>query len=206
MVSDADDPRRDRASIFSRIWRNNLWLGAESRSGPGSGVARTAPFRAALEAWLEAERIGVLYDAPCGDFHWMAHVRLPAGARYIGADIVPEMIAGLQAEHGGLGRRFVVADIVEDSAAAADAWLCRESLFHLPLADALKVVERWRASSIPWFLATTTTGVGANADIESGGWRLLNLEAEPFDLGPPVARLPDAAPADPFKTVGVWRR
>ena len=103
-----------RAEVFTRIWRDNLWLGAESRSGPGSGVERTVGFRAALEAWLEEARPRVLYDAPCGDFHWMRLVRLPEGCRYIGADIVPQMIEALQAELGTERRRFVVTDIVED--------------------------------------------------------------------------------------------
>ncbi len=200
------EDRLRRAEVFARIWRDNLWLGDESRSGPGSGVARTAGFRAALEAWLDEARPGVLYDAPCGDFHWMRLVRLPPGCRYIGADIVPEMIESLRAEFGGPSRDFVVADIVEDAPPAADAWLCRESLFHLPLADAQKVIAQWRRSGVEWFLATTTSGVTRNAEIAAGDWRLLNLEAAPFDLGPPVARIPDAAAADPHKVVGVWRR
>ena len=199
------EERSRRAEVFARIWRENLWLGKESRSGPGSGVARTAVFRAALEAWLDETRPRRLYDAPCGDFHWMRLVRLPPGCDYVGADIVPEMIATLQAEFGRAGRDFVVADIVEDVPPAADAWLCRESLFHLPLADAQRVIANWRGSGIKWFLATTTTGVARNAEIAAGGWRLLNLEIEPFDLGPPLLRLPDAAAADPDKVVGVWR-
>ena len=49
-------------------------------------------------------------------------------------------------------------------------------------------------------------GVADNTEIVAGDWSLLNLEAAPFDFGPPLARLPDAAAADPDKVVGVWRR
>lgn len=200
----SDDTQR-RSAIFTEIWRTHLWPG-ESRSGPGSGVARTADFRAALEAWLEREQPRRFYDAPCGDFLWMQHVDLPERTHYLGADIVAPMIEDLNARYGAANRAFSVADIVAAPPPAADVWLCRESLFHLTLAEAQAVIAHWRASAIPVFMATTTPTVTHNEDIETGAWRPLNLELAPFDLGPPSETLPDAAPADPHKCVGVWRR
>ena len=195
----------DRSAIFTEIWRQHMWPG-ESRSGPGSGVARTAPLRAALEAFLEREQPRVLYDAPCGDFLWMQHVKLPDRAHYIGADIVAPMIAENEARYAAAGRAFRVSDIVAAPPPACDIWLCRESLFHLTLADAQTVIGHWRASAIPVFMATTSPTVTHNDDIATGGWRPLNLERAPFNLGPPSETLPDGAPADPHKVVGVWRR
>lgn len=202
----SDDASDRRGAIFTEIWRKDLWQGAESRSGPGSGVARTAPLRSALEALLEREQPRLIYDAPCGDFVWMQHVRLPAAAHYIGADIVAPMIAELQQRYGAPNRTFSVADIVATPPPKADIWLCRESLFHMPLVDAQTVIAHWRASSIPLFLATTSPTVTENHDISTGGWRPLNLERAPFDLGPASEYLPDGAPADPHKCIGVWRR
>lgn len=195
-----------RSAIFTQIWQGDLWQGADSRSGPGSGVLRTAPFRAALEALLQREQPRMIYDAPCGDFVWMRHVQLPAVTRYLGADIVAPMIADNERRHGAHNRTFRVADIVAELPPPADVWLCRESLFHLPLADAQTVIAHWRASTIPLFLATTSPTVAENRDIETGGWRPLNLERAPFELGPVSEYLPDGAPADPGKCVGVWRR
>jgi len=194
-----------RAAVFDAIWRRNLWGGTESRSGLGSGVARTAEFRAALEAFLSEIGCRSLYDAPCGDFVWMRHVRLPPGAVYIGADIVPGLIAEAQALYGQPGRWFRVADIVSQPPPAADVWLCRESLFHLSLAEGAAVLDHWRRSSIPWFLSTTTPTLGSNPDIVTGGWRPLNLERPPFGLPPPALRLPDGSERDPDKIVGAWR-
>jgi len=198
--------RAARAAAFTRIWRENLWEDPQSRSGPGSRIARTEAFRAALSAFLFEARTRVLYDAPCGDFNWMRLVRLPPGAQYIGADIVPELIASLRERYEAPGRTFRIADVVEDEPPHADVWLCRESLFHLPLADALRVVEHWRRSAISYFMATTTSSVAHNADVALGYWRPLNLAAPPFDLGPPAAVLTDAAPTDAAKVVAVWRR
>lgn len=194
-----------RSAIFTEIWRKHLWPG-ESRSGPGSGVARTAPLRASLEALLEREQPRLFYDAPCGDFLWMQHVRLPERTLYLGADIVAPMIEEIERLHGAPGRAFRVCDIVAEPPPNADIWLCRESLFHMPFADALAVIAHWRASAIPIFLATTSPTVTHNADVNTGGWRPLNLELAPFDLGPPSEYLADGAPADPHKCVGVWRR
>jgi hypothetical protein len=200
----SETPRR--SAIFTEIWRRHVWEGGESRSGPGSGIARTAPLRAALEELLEREQARLLYDAPCGDFVWMSHLRLPAHTRYLGADIVAPMIAKNERLYAAPHRAFRVADIIAEPPPDADIWLCRESLFHFPLADAQTVIAHWRASSIPLFLATTSPTVTQNWDIQTGGWRPLNLERAPFDLGPPSEYLPDGAPADPHKCIGVWRR
>lgn len=194
----------DRA--FSDIWRENAWGDPETRSGPGSTTVRTAAFRGALESFLEKTKPRVFYDAPCGDFNWMRLVRLPPAVRYVGADVVVDMIAQLQSDHGRLDRTFLVRDIVFDPPPEADVWLCRESLFHLPLAEIEMVLDRWRASSIAYFLATTSPSMVCNQDVPVGAWRSINMEIVPFDLGPAQAYLPDAAPTDPAKVVGVWRQ
>ncbi len=196
----------DRGEVFQAIWAENIWGSPESRSGPGSEVARTAPFRAALEAFLAQTGACSIYDAPCGDYNWMRHVTLPSGMVYVGADIVGPMIAQLQAEHGSDDRRFMVADIVTDPPPPVDVWLCRESLFHLSLAETRQVIAQWRASTIPYFLATSTPTVTRNTDIRAGGWRQLNMELEDFDLGPPMIRIPDGSPRDVDKVIGVWTK
>jgi len=147
----------------------------------------------------------LIYDAPCGDFNWMRLVRFPETTSYLGADIVRPLIEDLQARYADARRRFVVADVVEQAPPEADVWICRESLFHLSFREALLVIERWRTSSIPWFVATTTPALEVNRDVVTGGWRRLNLEIAPFMLGPPSERLADGAPADPSKGLGVWR-
>jgi hypothetical protein len=181
----------DRSAIFEKIWTENHWGSAESRSGLGSEVERTVPFRASLEAFLAKIRIGPLYDAPCGDFNWMRHVKLPEGMTYIGADIVAPMISELQRDHGSNVRRFQVADIVTDPPPPANVWLCRESLFHLSLDECRTVIAHWRTSTIPYFLATSTPTVARNTDIKAGGWRPLNMELTDFDLGQPIAKSRD---------------
>jgi hypothetical protein len=193
-----------RRRVFERIWQNNNWDSHESRSGPGSELARTQPFRLALEDFLEKVEARTLLDAPCGDFNWMRHVQLPAGCAYVGVDIVEPMISRLQTQFASEAVKFQHGDIVCAPPPPADVWLCRESLFHFTLRDAGRVLSAWRASRIPWFLATTSPDVERNSDIRSGSFRPMNLERRPFNLGTPVLRLPDGTRGDPGKVVGVW--
>jgi hypothetical protein len=73
--------------------------------------------------------IGTLFDAPCGDFNWMSHVLFPERMRYIGADIVPDLIAALRAKYGDrAGHHFCIVDIAHDALPSADLWLCRDVL------------------------------------------------------------------------------
>jgi len=58
------------AGIFLAIYQANLWGSQESRSGPGSTLARAADFLPDLVALLRTLNTRVLLDAPCGDFTW----------------------------------------------------------------------------------------------------------------------------------------
>ena len=73
-------------------------------------------------------------DLPCGDYGWMRRIELPV-ARYIGADLLPELIRPLQERFGGGGRSFVVLDLTRDPLPEADLLLCRDCLVHLSFGD-----------------------------------------------------------------------
>src|SRR5882757_543401 len=83
-----DNPKQ----VFTNIFRKNWWSNGESRSGWGAELKRTVTIRAELREFARRHSIRSLLDAPCGDFHWMRHVEWPAGFRYIGADIVPDLV------------------------------------------------------------------------------------------------------------------
>ena len=80
----------------------------------------------------------------------------PEGMHYIGADIVPELIAVLAKKYSDrAGHEFRVIDIVHDALPSADLWLCRAVLIHLSNADGLAVLRNFVASDIPYLLTTT---------------------------------------------------
>jgi hypothetical protein len=180
--------RRGRCEIFTEIYETNAWKNAESRSGAGSTRARAATFRDDLAMLLKHLRIQALLDAPCGDFNWMVDV-VPDVARYIGADIVVEMIEANKRHHGSPSRQFVVADIVSDALPRADLILCRDALVHLTLADIWRTLRNFRRTGATYLLATTFTDHVSNSDIATGEWRVLNMQALPFAFPPPLASI-----------------
>jgi hypothetical protein len=126
---------------------------------------------------------------------------------YIGADVVPDLVANLQQEHSGPNRKFIVADITKDDLPDVDLWICRDVLFHLTNADATSALRQFASSQIPYLLTTTYPYLRQNVDLErSGGFRTINLRAAPFNLPPPVATYDDfVAPYTP-RLLGLWSR
>lgn len=200
----APDPS-SRQAVFTTIYHDNGWQNVESRSGPGSTVARTASLRLALVALLEELGVRALLDAPCGDFNWVKEIPLE-GVEYIGVDVVAELIESNRRLFGRRGRRFLVADIAADPLPSADLILCRDGLVHLPDADALRALDHFRHSAARYLLATTFPGQPANSDIVAGHWRPMNLEKAPFNLPPPLRLVSDGCPIPEYtdKALGLW--
>jgi hypothetical protein len=65
-----------KRSVFEKIYRENLWGDAESRSGSGSGLAATEKFRKGLMDAIRRLDVHTIVDAPCGDYYWLSTVNL----------------------------------------------------------------------------------------------------------------------------------
>lgn len=193
---------------FARIFEVNLWGSAETVSGTGSALAQTRAVRSQLPVLLRHLRVTTLLDLPCGDFGWM-HATDLDGIEYIGADIVPELIARNRREYAADARRFEVLDLTADPLPAVDLVLCRDCLVHLSNLHIAQALENVRASGSTWLLTTTFPCHDQEGDLDDGDWRPLNLERPPFALPPPLALLNegcsehDGAFAD--KSLGLWR-
>jgi hypothetical protein len=179
-------PRPDHREVFSRIYRSNEWGDPESVSGPGSTRARGEDFRDDLAELLERIGARVLLDAPCGDFNWIEPVA-DRMERYVGVDVVPELVEKNQELHGGGRRSFACADLTRDPLPRADVVLCRDCLVHFSFADIRAALGNFRESGSTYLLTTTFLDTRRNLDIRTGGWRELNLEEAPFRFPPPLA-------------------
>lgn len=190
----------DHRVVFTRIYRRNAWGSAESVSGPGSTRERGADFRDDLAALLREIDARVLLDAPCGDFNWMEEV---AGGveRYVGVDVVPELIAANSERHGGGNRTFLCLDMTRDPLPKADVVLCRDCLVHFSTADVWRAVRAFRESGSRYLLATTFVGRTENPEIRTGSWRPMNLQAPPFNFPPPLALVDERC----LHTGGIYR-
>jgi hypothetical protein len=196
-----------RKRRFSSIYATNYWRNSESRSGLGSSLEQTEAVRAALPMMCRDLGIGSLLDIPCGDLNWIRHVELP-GVEYIGADIVPALIASNVAQFGASGRKFVVLDLVRTVPPRVDLIFCRDLFVHLPFADIARAFTNIRRSRSGWLLITTFRDREANVDLDKQDWRPLNLQRPPFGFPPPRLGILENCTQDngqyPDKCLGLW--
>lgn len=191
------------SSVFDRIYERNAWHGRESLSGPGSGTASTTRLVPELLSLVARTGARSVLDAACGDGFWMPD--LPG---YIGIDLVSAAVERARARRPD--RDLRVADIRRDALPAADLVILRDALQHLPIADARAALANIARSGSRWLLASTYEG-GANVDVADGGDWCPDLQASPFDLPAPVARIfdgwgwedPDEL-RDARKWLGLW--
>lgn len=168
----------------------------------------TAVLRAELPRLLDRLGVASLLDAPCGDAGWINQANLDV--RYVGINIVPVLIKGLQASAaaGEIKGEYHLADITRDPLPRSDAILCRDALVHLSFANVERAVANFRASGAVWLIAATFPEWQTNRDCEDGDWRALNFERAPFQWGPPVELLnencAEAGGGWRDKSLGAW--
>ena len=164
--------------------------------------------RAQLPALLRDQDAEVLLDIPCGDFGWLSQTTLPV-SRYIGADIVNQIVKRNVELYGREFVQFVQRDLCADELPAADLVLCRDCLVHLSFAHIQQAIRNLKKSRSTWLLTTTFLECEENIDIATGDWRMLNFERAPFHWSPPTRVLiegcteADGGYAD--KALGLWR-
>jgi hypothetical protein len=177
--------RAHRRHIFERIYDQNLWGDPESASGGGSATAATDAIRRDLPAVFARYEIRSLLDAPCGDFHWMKHL---AGSfdRYVGVDIVRDLIDRNERLYATDRIGFLCADIVADRLPSTDAVLCRDCFIHLPTQLIRAALADFGATGIRYLLLTNDRDVDSYHDIPIGSFRRVNFERPPFSFPPPL--------------------
>lgn len=194
--------------VFRDIYRRHHWSGSESASGAGASPDQTRELRRSLPALLGELGVATMLDLPCGDYNWMRTIELPV-ARYIGADLLPEIVEPLAAAFGDGRREFRVLDLTRDRLPPADLLFCRDCLVHLSYADIRRALGNAVRSGIPHILTTTFPDGETNEDIVTGDWRVLDLERAPFHLPAPMRILNEGCTegggvfAD--KSLGLWR-
>jgi len=170
---------------FTEIYKKNLFGGKESISGEGSSLAQTEVVRKELPLLLRTLKLKTMIDAPCGDIFWMKEVDLPV-EKYIGIDIVEEIIEDNKERYVVPGRVFISKNIITDELPEADLILCRDCLVHLSFDHAIAAIKNFKNSGAKYLLTTTFTDRGGNEDLGKAVWRTLNLEKAPFDFPKPL--------------------
>lgn len=198
---------------FTQVFKKNFWADNESISGPGSNLQQTATLRKRLLSFFDLYNIQTVVDAACGDFNWMKEIDYPF-TRYIGIDIVRELITRNNTLYGDETHLFEHKNIIEDDLPKVDLIICRDCFVHLHLHDIKRALRNFKNSGSTYVLMTTFTKRRPymNTEIgQMGHWRTLNFQSSPFNLPEPILLInegcTEANPGDSFddKSLGLWR-
>jgi hypothetical protein len=166
---------------FTLIYNKNAWGSGESLSGPGSTLAMTMSVRESLPRLFQEFGINSMFDAPCGDFNWMKLVNLQ-GIDYLGGDIVEPLIAELNKTYSSQSVSLIHFDLTSAPFPKADLVINRDCLFHFSYYDILRTLKNFLLSGSKYILSTShdNEGTFSNSNIQSGGFRYLDLFSAPF--------------------------
>lgn len=198
-----------KENVFASIWRNNYWGSEESLSGPGSTLEQTSNLREKVPVMFDEMGIKSVFDAPCGDMHWMQHMLKDANFTYIGGDIVGELVEVNKQKFSNFKVDFIKFDMTTDVFPKADVWLCRAVFYHLSNRDIYFALRQFVASDIKYILTTNcvTDERHINKDISTGDWRSLNLTLPPFNFPrESLWEIKDSVSPHPPMTLTLWTK
>jgi Methyltransferase domain len=134
-----------RATIFTDIYRNNLWDGlpGEYSSGTGSQDDVIGAYVDLVRRLIKEENVMTIADLGCGDFKVGRRIASPEVA-YTGCDVVPELIDRNIKAFGRSGVSFRVTDLVTDPLPDADLAIIRQVFQHLSNSDVASVLRKAR--------------------------------------------------------------
>jgi len=192
---------------FSIMYSKNLWGSDESVSGRGSTLDQTETIRKKIPILLEKLNAKSLLDIPCGDFNWLSKTELNI-EKYIGGDIIPELIAQNKKKYETDGKTFKLMDVTKSKLPKVDVILCRDCLVHLSYKNIFSAIRNFKESKSKYLLSTTFTHGKKNRNIFSGCWRPINLKLPPFNFPKEISIINEGftkADGSGFdKSLGLW--
>lgn len=166
---------------------NNYWGKIESLSGSGSSLYQTKNIRQRIKELVNFYHINSIADIPCGDFNWMKAINF-GSCQYIGCDIIEPLIEDNIKKYSDSNHFFINLDCRVHALPYAELIICRDLLVHLSIEDIFKALKNFKKSGAKYLLTTTFSNIrlSTNSEIQSGGWRTLNLLHQPFNFPAPL--------------------
>jgi len=136
---------RSVSETFSEIYRNNVWGGEAGAfySGDGSEIKFTKFYVDAVNEILRQLKPNKVVDIGCGDFR-VASLFVNPSFKYIGLDVVPELIDHHNAKFANATTEFRVLDATSQELPDGDICLIRQVLQHLSNSEIQKILEKCR--------------------------------------------------------------
>jgi hypothetical protein len=108
---------------------------------------------------------------------------------YIGADVVPELIAANRRKYGNELRTFLNLDVTSNEVPKVEVIFCRDCLVHFSYEDIFAALRNFKQSLSTYLLTNTFTRIPENFDIRTGDWRPINLQRHPFYFPDPIDKI-----------------
>lgn len=175
------------SDIFTGIYKINMWHTEESVSGGGSTMEATRIIRKVLPEIIDKYSIKSMLDVPCGDFNWMKTVDL--NCKYIGADIVSDIIENNQKLYRTDQIDFKHLDMTKDDLPQVDLIFCKDCLQHLSYEKVAAALNNFKRSGSKYLFVSSFPKTWRNHDIHDGDYRPLNLRKKPFCLAKPIFKI-----------------
>lgn len=171
-----------RKQLFTTIYKTNAWGCQETVSGPGATEAKTKVLRQTLLHTLQLLGVRSLVDIGCGDLNWMKLEHFSdVSIRYIGVDIVDDVIRENQNQNCDTNKVFQQMDVLDDPPETADCWFARDFLGQYSFSSIIRFFRKFLESTSK-MLALTSIACSTNSDAEDGSYRPLNLSLPPFEF------------------------
>lgn len=167
--------------VFNDIYTSKAW---GEGSGPGSHADGLAPYKSFLTRIINEHNIKSVMDCGCGHFGPYSDMDCWSDVDYTGID-VSELCHTLNLPLSNAHRIFLQGDFLDMLLPHADLVLCKDVLQHWSEDHIQQGLAKFR--EFPLALITNSVINGpepVNGQIETGGYRPLNLFQKPFGLVP----------------------
>lgn len=160
---------------FTLAYKTGQW---HHGSGSGSSPANTRLYRAFLARYMREHEIRSVLDIGCGDWQFSRLIDW-TGIRYLGVDVVPEIMLRNQVRFGRYPSPvFGCGDVLNGYRMPdADLILCKDLLQHWPDPAIHELGRRLTGRRA---LLTYDLGTGPHEDTITGEYRPLDLTVSPF--------------------------
>jgi SAM-dependent methyltransferase len=178
------------ADAFTRIYRQKMWgnpVNEKFFSGGGSLEHFGGPYAEAVNRFIAERGIKTVVDLGCGDFRIGRRICEANQIRYIGVDIVPDLIAHNTSKFAGNGIEFKCVNIIDGQLPDGQLCLIRQVLQHMSNGGIAGVLAN--CSKFPFLLVTEDVYSGKdmqpNLDVKHGpDNRLFRKSGVYLDLPP----------------------
>jgi len=127
---------------FSKIYQSRAWGPDEFYSGSGSELTFAKKYRETIRRFVEAHQVKSIVDLGCGDFRVAEAIGLDERIRYVGCDIVRDLVDRNTRVFGRSGVVFKCLNIVEDELPDGEVCLIRQVFQHLSNREIMRVLKK----------------------------------------------------------------